>query len=84
MEDALLPHANRRFNIDRTDSKEMTELASDTQTEETVKIVKTMDEYDVIVTDTGPGRLLGNPRRKMMRKYNIGRRDKARATTWTS
>lgn len=49
---------NYRREVDdltREDSKEMTELASDTQPEETGKMMMKMDEYD-IVTEPTPGR----------------------------
>ena len=57
-------------SFDRSDSREMTQIASDTQAEETAKMIRTMDEYTVVVLPdavTHPGSRSAEGKRRLYR-----------------
>ena len=80
MDEPLIPTAKgSRGSINRTDSKEMTEMASDTQSEETGKLMVKMDQYEVI-TDPVPGKWSKLKLKKQKDKEKNEAR--GRAETW--
>lgn len=68
--------------LTKDDSREMTELASDTQSEKTGKMMMQMDEYDIITTEPTAGRYGKRAllKRKLFRQSKSQRRA---VNTWS-
>ena len=72
MDESLLPNHNggSSRSIERDDSKEMKEVTSDKQSEETGRMIERMSEYEILVnnnyTEPASGRH-GNIRKKMIK-----------------